>query len=581
MDVTIKDFNNREMAHTALIATLVAGFGLAFLFALIAHSVRLSPLLGYLAAGVLIGPFTPGFVADQALAQQLAEVGVVLLMFGVGLHFSAAELVSLRAVAVPGALGQITIVTLLGMLLALLLGWSFGAAVVFGLALSVGSTVAVLRTLQERHLLDSEVGRTAVGWLIIQDLIMIFALVLLPALSGVLGGAALPEAQGVIGFDAPRSVWGVVGITLLKVLAFIAVMMAVGRRVTPWILHYVAHTGSRELFRLAVLAIALGVAFGSAELFGVSFALGAFFAGLMLAESQLSQRAAQETLPLRDAFAVLFFVSVGMLVDPSIVLRDPLPVTMTLLIIVVGNAAAATAMAYVLHSPVRNAAVIGASLSQIGEFSFILAGLGVGLQLLPEAGHDYILAGAILSILINPLLFYGLSRLIAAGDQDKGNTFAEMADRLPVRPTTLTNHAILVGHGRVGSLIADALRESKQPFLVIEEDKQIISQLQSKGVEVVAADTDPNAALKVANVSSARWLISTVPEAFESGNLIKRARAASPSIEIIARAHSDEAVEHLKRCGANLVIMGEREIGRSIANHLVSQISSTPLQLDS
>ena len=368
--------------QTPLIATLVAGLGLAFVFGLLAHRLRLSPLAGYLVAGVIIGPFTPGFVADQNLASQLAEIGVILLMFGVGLHFSAADLLAVRTIAVPGALGQIAIVSLLGMGLAQLLGWSLGAALVFGLALSVASTVAVLRALQERRLLETERGRITVGWLIIQDLVMVFALVLLPALSGLLGGSPPAETGLVSGFSLlePRTVSGVVFLTLAKVTAFIAVMLVFGRRVTPWILHYVAHTGSRELFRLAVLAMALGVAFGSAQLFGVSFALGAFFAGLVLAESQLSQRAAQESLPLRDAFAVLFFVSVGMLVDPMILVHRPGPVLATFIIIVLGNALASFALASLLRSPLRTAATTAASLSQIGEFSFILAGLGVSLR---------------------------------------------------------------------------------------------------------------------------------------------------------------------------------------------------------
>src|SRR5687768_11799296 len=327
-----------------LIATLVAGFGLAFLLGLLAHRLRLSPLVGYLLAGVLIGPFTPGFVADQNLAPQLAEIGVILLMFGVGLHFSAAELLAVRAVAVPGAIGQMAIVSLLGGGLAFLLGWSLGAALVFGLALSVASTVAVLRTLQERRLLEMERGRITVGWLIIQDLVMVFALVLLPPLASLLGGRSAAQTQLLGGFVEPQTVWGVVALTFAKVTAFITVMLVVGRRLIPWVLHYVVHTGSRELFRLAVLAIALGVAFGSAQLFGVSFALGAFFAGMILAESPLSQQAAQETLPLRDAFAVLFFVSVGMLFDPTILIREPWAVLATFVIIVFGNALAAGGM---------------------------------------------------------------------------------------------------------------------------------------------------------------------------------------------------------------------------------------------
>ncbi len=329
------------MQHqTSLIATIVAGIGLAFVFGTLAQRLRLSPLVGYLVAGVMIGPFTPGYVADQALAPQLAELGVILLMFGVGLHFSLSDLMSVRAIALPGALGQMSIVSLLGFGLAYAMGWSIGAGIVFGLSLSVASTVVVLRALQEKRLIDTERGRIAVGWLIVEDLAMVLALVLIPALAGILGGEAQVETgtgADLLALLEADTVWGVLGLTLVKVAAFVILMLVVGRRVIPWVLHYVAHTGSRELFRLAVLAIALGVAFGSAELFGVSFALGAFFAGMILAETPLSHQAANETLPLRDAFAVLFFVSVGMLFDPSVLVREPGPAAATFLIIVIGT----------------------------------------------------------------------------------------------------------------------------------------------------------------------------------------------------------------------------------------------------
>lgn len=558
-----------------LIATLVAGFGLAFLLGLVAHRLRLSPLVGYLVAGVVIGPFTPGFVADQNLATQLAEIGVILLMFGVGLHFSAAELFAVRAIAVPGALGQIAIVSLLGAGLAKLLGWTTSAAVVFGLALSVASTVAVLRTLQEHRLLETERGRVTVGWLIIQDLVMIFALVLLPAVSGVLGGIPQSEAQRIGGWGMlePQTIPGVVGLTFAKVAAFIAVMLVFGRRITPWILHYVAHTGSRELFRLAVLALSLGVAFGSAQLFGVSFALGAFFAGLILAESPLSQRAAQESLPLRDAFAVLFFVSVGMLLDPTILMRQPGPVIATFIIIVAGNALATFGMAYVLRSPIDRSATMAASLSQIGEFSFILAGLGASLGLMPEAGRDFILTGAILSILVNPLLFYGLDHLKL---WVPGAATSALEEQRPERqPTKLAGHAILIGHGRLGSLVADVLLKNGQPLLVIDERSEIAEQLRAKGAEVIIGGASEPGIIEAANVAGARWLISAIPSAFESGNLIEQARAANPNLEIIARADSDDEREYLARYGASLVVMGEREIARGIAAHVLGHVKTS------
>src|SRR3954467_5113620 len=399
--------------HTSLIATIVIGLGLAFICGVLASRLRLSPLVGYLVAGVMVGPFTPGFVADQALAPQLAEIGVILLMFGVGLHFSLKDLLAVRTIAVPGAIGQIVLVTLLGFGIAQIFGWGWGASIIFGLALSVASTVVVLHVLQERRLLETERGRIAVGWLIVEDLVMVLALVLIPALAGLMGGQLVHQTEGsaLVAWLEPRTLRGALGLNLVRVGAFIALMLIVGRRLIPWVLHYVAHTGSRELFRLAVLVMALGAAFGSSELFGVSFALGAFFAGMILAESPLSQRAAQETIPLRDAFAVLFFVSIGMLFDPAVLIAQPGPVLATFGIIVAGNAFAVVAIVLAFRYPVRTALTLAASLSQIGEFSFILAGLGVDLKILPEAGRDLILAGALLSILINPALFVAVDRL--------------------------------------------------------------------------------------------------------------------------------------------------------------------------
>ncbi|KGM31006.1 cation:proton antiporter, partial [Inquilinus limosus] len=401
------------MPHdTPLIATIVAGLGLAFMFGAIANRLKAPPLVGYLLAGILVGPHTPGFVADQALAPELAEIGVILLMFGVGLHFSLKDLLSVRAIAVPGAVVQIGFATALGLGLALMLGWTVAGGLVFGLALSVASTVVLLRALQERRLVETERGRIAVGWLIVEDLAMVLALVLLPALAGLVnGGVDVGSDPLAVSLGLDLGVGGILVLTLLKVAAFVALMLVVGRRVIPWVLHYVAHTGSRELFRLAVLAIALGVAFGSAKLFGVSLALGAFFAGMVLSESELSHVAAQETLPLRDAFAVLFFVSVGMLFDPTSLWRDPLPMLAVVFIIVIGKSVAAFVIVRIFRHPVSTALLISASLAQIGEFSFILAELGVKLQLLPEAGRDLILGGAILSILLNPVVFNAFGRL--------------------------------------------------------------------------------------------------------------------------------------------------------------------------
>jgi monovalent cation:H+ antiporter-2, CPA2 family len=557
--------------HTSLIATIVAGIGLAFVFGALAQRLRLSPLVGYLVAGVLIGPFTPGYVADQELAPQLAEIGVILLMFGVGLHFSLSDLLAVRAIAVPGAIGQIAFATLLGMALAHALGWPFGAGIVFGLALSVASTVVLLRALQERRMIETERGRIAVGWLIVEDLAMVLALVLLPALSGLLGGR-VPEGEGggLAASLGATGVWAVLALTVAKVAAFVALMLVVGRRLIPWILHAVAHSGSRELFRLAVLAIALGVAFGSAELFGVSFALGAFFAGMILAESPLSHQAAQETLPLRDAFAVLFFVSVGMLFDPTILVREPGPVIATVAIIVLGKSLAAFLIVLAFRHPVGTALTISASLAQIGEFSFILAGLGLGLGLMPEPAQDLILAGALISILLNPLLFVAVDRSQSRLQAREADRAEAAAPDVPDRPvTTLTDHAVLVGYGRVGRIIAEALKENGTPYLVVDERAEAIAPLRAEGVFAVEGTAAEPGVLEAVNLPAARWLISAIPNPFEASDLVERARTANPSILIVARAHSEAEVAHLQGFGADHIVLGEREIAREMARRIV------------
>jgi CPA2 family monovalent cation:H+ antiporter-2 len=578
------------MPHdTPLIATLVAGLCLAFVLGAIANRFRMPPLVGYLVAGVLVGPNTPGFVADQSLALELAEIGVILLMFGVGLHFSLKDLLSVRAIAVPGAVAQMALATVLGAGLAWLLGWSIGAGLVFGLALSVASTVVLLRAMQERRLIETEKGRIAVGWLIVEDLAMVLALVLLPALSGVLGGTAADAehaSNGTLAAWLGTGVWSVVFLTLVKVAAFVAVMLVVGRRVIPWLLHYVAHTGSRELFRLAVLAIALGVAFGAAKLFGVSLALGAFFAGMIMSESELSHQAAEESLPLRDAFSVLFFVSVGMLFDPFSLINNIWPVLATLAIIIFGKSVAAFLIVVAFRYPKSTALIISASLAQIGEFSFILAELGVGLNLLPEEGRDLILAGAILSIVLNPLVFALVDRLAsrfeakpAAGPV--GEAGANAVAAAPVepaeRPTTLTNHTILVGYGRVGSLVGQTLKQAGSPFLVIEDSDKTLAKIRSEGIEAVSGNAANERTFALTNAPAAKRLILAIPNAFEAGQIVLRARAASPDIEIIARAHSDAEVDHLNSLGVNAVVMGEREIARGIVEQM--QIGSAEPKL--
>jgi len=547
--------------HTPLIATIVAGLTIAFAFGALAHRLKISPLVGYLMAGVVVGPFTPGYVADQALANELAEIGVILLMFGVGLHFSLKDLMSVKAIAIPGAVAQMAAATLLGMGLAHLLGWSLMAGIVFGLALSVASTVVLLRALQERRIVQTDRGRIAVGWLIVEDLAMVLALVLIPALAG-----ALNPAAGAGGGD-----WVMpLVITIAKVAGFVAFMLIVGRRVVPWVMHYIAHTGSRELFRLAVLAIALGIAFGAASLFGVSFALGAFFAGMILAESELSHRAAEETLPLRDAFAVLFFVSVGMLFNPSVLTEQAWPLVATVAIIVVGKSIVAYAIVRLFKHDNEKALTIAASLAQIGEFSFILAGLGVSLNLLPEDGRDLILGGAIISIVLNPFIF-----ALAAKVQRRRPGPAEAAG-IPapandIFPTALTEHTILVGYGRVGKLVAKGLEMAAQPFLVIENRQERVTAASEAGYEVFEGNAHDGRLLSAARASEAKRLFVAVPDGFEGGQIVEQARRANPGIEIIARAHSDEEVRHLITHGADEAIMGEQEIAAAMLERALSR----------
>jgi len=545
--------------NTPLISTIVVGLVLAFLLGLAAHRVRLSPLVGYLVAGVAMGPFTPGYVANQNIASELAEIGIILLMFGVGLHFSLKDLLSVKTIAIPGAVVQIGAATAMGIGLGYALGWPFGGGLVFGLALSVASTVVLLRALQDRRLLDSDRGRIAIGWLIVEDLAMVLTLVLLPPIAGLLKSDSNGADLTVLVLP--------VALTLGKVAAFVAFMLIVGRRVIPWLLHYVAHTGSRELFRLAVLAISLGVAFGAAMLFDVSFALGAFFAGMILSESELSQRAAQETLPLRDAFAVLFFVSVGMLVDPSIIIRDPLPLLVTVLIIMIGKSLAAFAIVRLFGHPTRTALTISASLAQIGEFSFILVSLGVSLQLLPERGRDLVLAGAIISIMLNPLLFALLDRFVADDDAAAPAAKATVPGS-PAAEAQRGSHVVMVGHGRVGKAISAALRQRGVDLVVIEDDPDQVARLHHDGLTAFTGNAAAPDMLEAADIAAASGLLVTIPDAFESGQIVAKARALNPKLPIIARAHSDEEVAHLTHNGADTVIMGEDEIAKAMIERI-------------
>ena len=556
------------MHHTTpLITTIVGALVLAFLLGMLANKLRISPLVGYLLAGVLAGPFTPGFVADTNLAPELAELGVILLMFGVGLHFSLKDLMSVKGIAIPGAIAQIFVATLLGLGLALALGWNLMTGLVFGLCLSTASTVVLLRALEERQLVDSQRGRIAIGWLIVEDLVMVLTLVLLPAVAGMMeqGNASLSLL-----------LWDLL-ITIGKVVAFMVIMVVFGRRAVPWILAKSAATGSRELFTLAVLALALGIAFGAVEFFDVSFALGAFFAGMVLNESELSHRAAHDTLPLRDAFAVLFFVSVGMLFDPHILIDRPLAVLGALAIILFGKSIAAWLLVTWLGHTRRTAMTISVSLAQIGEFAFILAGLGVSLGLLNDDGRNLVLAAAIMSIMINPVMFTLAERYLMKTEQQSDNSQPDLQEEEILVPLEICNHAVIVGYGRVGSLLCQKLINLRIPVVVIETTRARVEVVREQGIHAVSGNAARHEIMDVARLDCARWLLLTIPNGYESGEIIAAAREKRPDIAIIARAHYDDEVTYIMERGANRVIMGEREIANSMLDILETEIEEQPL----
>src|SRR5690554_1080060 len=546
------------MEHeTSLIGTIVVGIGVAFLIGALAHRLRISPIAGYLLAGVIVGPFTSGFVADTGLALHLAEIVVILLMFGVGLHFSMKDLLSVRRIALPGAIIQISVATAMGVGLGLVLGWSLVGALIFGLSLSVASTVVLIRAPQARDIVETEKGRIAVGWLVVEDLAMVFTLLLIPAMIGSLGGEG-----GSAGWTRSAV------LVFLKILGFAVFMLIAARRILPWVLHWAAHSGSRELFRLSVLAIALGVAFGAAVIFDVSFALGAFFAGMILGETQLSRRAAEETLPLRDAFAVLFFVSVGMLFDPRVLIEQPLSVTTTVAIIVFGKTFAAYAIVRLSGYNKETALTISVSLAQIGEFSFILAGLGVALGVMPDSARDLILAGAILSILLNPILFALVSRLHWPEDEQEDGTIEEYI------PPPQPDRTILIGYGHVGKHVAKLVRERGETLILIEDQNDIAAEAMAAGITVVIGNAAAENVLRQAGIDGAKTLLIAIPEGVEAGAICRRARELNPQLTIVARVHSDEEVADLSLHGADHIVLAEQATAERMAERaLAAQIS--------
>jgi CPA2 family monovalent cation:H+ antiporter-2 len=563
--------------NISLITTIAAALGFGLLFGMLAVRLRLPALVGYLAAGVLIGPATPGFVADVALASQLAEIGVMLLMFGVGLHFSLDDLMEVKGIALPGAVLQIAVATLMGMGLSHLWGWSLGAGLVFGLALSVASTVVLLRALEDRGQLDSFNGRIAVGWLVVEDLVTVLVLVMLPALAGPLGG------HGADGHAAGGSLWLALGKTLLSVGAFVAFMLIVGRKLFPWFLWRVAKTNSRELFTLAVIAAAVGIAYGSSALFGVSFALGAFFAGMVLRESALSHRAAEETLPLRDAFSVLFFVSVGMLFDPRVLVEHPLEVLATVAVVLFGKSLAAFVLVLALRYPLNTAITVSASLAQIGEFSFILAALGMSLGLLPDLGQNLILAGAIISIAVNPLMFKAINPLQEwlRSKSDVARKLERSTDPLAELPMTvtherLTGQVVLVGYGRVGKRIAQELTQQGVHFVVAEQNREVVEELRRHDQPAVAGNAADPAVLIQAHIARASMLVIATPDTFHVRAMVETAKALNPDIRCVVRSHNEEEARLLREDTGGAVFVGERELARSMTEHVLQGLAEAP-----
>ncbi|MBV7538492.1 Kef family K(+) transporter [Duganella sp. sic0402] len=564
------------MPHNiSLITTIAAALGAGLLFGYIATRLKLPALVGYLAAGIIIGPATPGYVADAALAGQLAEIGVMLMMFGVGLHFSLEDLWDVRKVALPGAILQIAVATALGMALAHFWGWSIGGGLVFGLALSVASTVVLLRALEERGILDSFNGRIAVGWLVVEDLVTVLMLVLLPALASSLGGEALDGGHG----GGDDNIWWTLALTLGQVGAFIVLMLVVGRKLFPWILWQVARTGSRELFTLCVIAAAVGIAYASTHYFGVSFALGSFFAGMVLRESALAHRAAEESLPLRDAFAVLFFVSVGMLFEPTVLTEQPLKLLAVVAIVVVGKSVAAFLLVLLLRYPAKTALMVSASLAQIGEFSFILAALGISLKLMPEEGQSLILAGAIISIALNPVVFLvtkPLERWLGK-NLDLAAKFDRSPDPLAELPMTtphehLRGQVVLVGYGRVGRKIAAVLKEKGISYVVAEQNREVVDQLRKDGVPAVAGNAGEPAVLIQAHIAHAAILVIATPDTFHVRAMIETARALNPGIKTVVRTHNDAEADLLRSERAGEIFMGEQELAKGMTAYVLDSL---------
>jgi len=556
-----------------LIILLAVGFGLALIFGYIAARIRLPPLIGYLVAGILISPNTPGVVGDIHLANQLAELGVMFLMFGVGMHFSLSDLMQVRRIALPGAVLQIAVATLLGIGVTMIWGWSFGSALVFGLSLSCASTVVLLKALGDRGLINSVNGKIAVGWLLVEDLVMVLALVLLPATAVLLGGTAIA------GSDPNANIWMTLAVTLLKVAGFIAFMLIVGKRLVPWIMQIVARLGSRELFTLTVVAAAVSIAFGAYKVFGVSMALGAFFAGMVVKESDFSHRAEEETLPLREIFSILFFVSVGMLFDPMILVQQPWQVLAVVAIIMIGKTIAAMALVLFFRYPINTALTVGASLAQIGEFSFILATLGVSLHLLSLDGQNLILAGALISITLNSFVFSAIEPVqnwirersnLARLLERSGDPLSMLPDE--VSQEYLRDQVVIVGHGEVGRRITKSLMAQDIKVVIAEENREIVESLRAKGIAAVSGHATEAGVLIQAHIQHARLLVLSPMDILDIHKIVDIAKTLNPQIQVLVCAESKEEAEVIRRDNIGQVYFAKEEMAINMTNHILNQI---------
>ena len=564
------------MPHdVTLIAILAGGFGLALIFGLAVSYLKMPPLLGYLIAGVIIGPATPGFVADIGLSTQLAEIGVMLLMFGVGLHFSINDLLAVKKIAVPGALFQMAVATALGYLVAHYWGWSLIGSIIFGLSLSVASTVVLLRALESKGLLETVNGQIAVGWLVVEDLMMVLALVLVPVMAEIYGNDG-----SVAHSTSPSELFTLVGITLAKVTAFIILMLVVGKRLLPKMLWIVAKSGSRELFTLAVIAAAIGIAFLAAELFDVSFALGAFFAGMMLGESELSKRAADESLPLRDAFAVLFFVSVGMLFNPEIIWQEPIKLLIVIAIIMVGKTLAAIMLVLLFKYPLGTALTVGVSLAQIGEFSFILAGMGLAMNLIPNEAYSLILAGAILSIAFNSFLFNGIEPALvwARKRSHLARKLDERLDPLSLLPTTvnqslLHKQVVIVGYGKVGKKVFENLKAQNITCVIAEKDRGMVEELRKQNIPAVTGDAADPFVLIQAHIARAAILVIATKDSIDISKMVETARTLNPEVKIFIRARDSEEVALYEKEGWGKSFTPEDELAARLAGEVIAEMA--------